>query len=116
MNKEDIKSTQDFEAYVAEKEKGYCELIDKWIADGPTHKREKLVDLAKRLSDEGHISTEEYHLLLDCSTSIPKAGDGALNLSYAVTEHDDPNFFYKVFSSVAKSRTIICSTYCYGHG
>ena len=78
MNKEDIKSTQDFEAYVAEKEKGYCELIDKWIADGPTHKREKLVDLAKRLSDEGHISAEEYSLLLDCSTSIPKAGDGSL--------------------------------------
>ena len=93
MNKDDIKSNQDFEAYVAEKEKGYCELIDKWIADGPTHKREKLVDLAKRLSDEGHISAEEYSLLLDCSTSIPKAGDGSLNLSFSLAPAaEDPEY------------------------
>lgn len=43
-----------------------------------------------------------------------------LNLSYPVTEADDPNFFYKVFSSVSKTRKIKFSygdlsapTFCY---
>lgn len=43
-----------------------------------------------------------------------------LNISYPITEADDPNFFYKVFSSVAQTRTIIFSygdlsapEYCY---
>lgn len=43
-----------------------------------------------------------------------------LNLTYPVTEADDPNFFYKVFSSVSKTRKIIFSygdlsapTFCY---
>ena len=33
----------------------------------------------------------------------------ALNLSYPVTQNDDPNFFYKVFSSISKTRKIIFS-------
>ena len=43
-----------------------------------------------------------------------------LELSYAITEADDPNFFYKVFSSVSQTRKIIFSygdlsapTFCY---
>lgn len=43
-----------------------------------------------------------------------------LNLTYPVTEADDPNFFYKVFSSVSKTRKITFSygdlsapTFCY---
>jgi len=93
MNKEDIKSTQDFEAYVAEKEKGYCELIDQWIADGPTHKREKVVALADKLLEAKSITEEEYGLLLECSQSIPKAGDGSLNLSFSLAPAaEDPEY------------------------
>lgn len=93
MNKEDIKNNQDFEAYIAEKEKSYCELIDKWIVDGPTYRRDKVLTLAKKLSDEKHISADEYDLLLDCAMSIPKAGDGSVNLSFSLKPaEEDPEY------------------------
>jgi len=84
MNKEEINSQQDFEAYVAEKEKGFCDLIDTWIKDGPTYKRERLTELADRLKKSEAINQPEYDLLMECITFVPKAGDGALNLSFAL--------------------------------
>lgn len=84
MTKEDIRTDADYEAYILEKEKEFCALIDKWIEDGPTYKQERMFKLANRLLENKYIDAEEFDLLIECAHSVPKAGDGSINLSFSL--------------------------------
>jgi len=72
-------------------------------------------DPQRRLDDDGHffdainVQYPNYVQSLDIVKVNGQINQYTLNLSYPVTQFDDPNFFEKVFSSVSKTRKIVFS-------